>query len=89
MEGEAAKADDKHERDEEIMIGASLISGAPEQELEPDQGGNQKGDIARRIDGLGQQRLVGAALAIDEDALAECHGPKSLRPGLRSKHETV
>ncbi len=67
------------------MIGAALLAGTPQQELEPDQSGKQKGDIADDVDGLCQQRLAGAALAIAEDMLAEVHGPHPFDPLLQER----
>ena len=85
MEGEAAKPDGQHEEDQEIMIGAALLARAPQQELEPDQRGKQKGDIAEGVDRLGQQRVAAAALAIAEDMLAEVHGPHPFDPLLQER----
>ena len=85
MEGEAARPDRQHQEDQEIVIGAALLARAPQQELEPDQRGKQKGEIADDVDGLGQQRVAGAALAIAEDMLAEVHGPHPFDPLLQER----
>ena len=77
--------DRQHQEDQEIVIGAALLAGAPKQELEPDQGGKQKGDIADDVDGLCQQRIARAALAIAEDMLAEVHGPHPFDPLLQER----
>ena len=34
----------QHEEDQEIVVGAALLARTPQQELEPDQRGKQKGD---------------------------------------------
>jgi hypothetical protein len=86
MEGEAAQADEKDQHREEKVVRAPLLGGAPQDELKPNQGGQQKGDIAYGVDGLGQKRRIGAALAIEEDVLAKCHGPCPFDPSLQERN---
>src|SRR4029077_9943027 len=45
----------------------------------------QKGDTADDVDGLCQQRLICAALAIAEDMLAKVHGPHPFDPLLQER----
>ena len=55
------------------MVGASLLAGTKQQEAKPGERCNQKGAVARGVDWLGEERLARAALAIEEDVLAQCH----------------
>ncbi len=80
MEGEAAEPDQEHEADEEIMVGAALLARAKQEKREPAKRRKQEGAVAGGIDRLGQERVARAALAIEEDVLAQCHGLCPLLP---------
>ena len=53
-----------------VLVGALLLARALLQEMKPQESGKQERDIAYGVDGLAEQRFVGAALAIEEDVLA-------------------
>ena len=78
VEGKAAEADEEHDDGQEKLVGVPLLLGLPQHDEEPGKRGQEEGAVAERVDRLGQERLVGAAFAIKEHMLAECHEPSPL-----------
>src|SRR4029450_12410454 len=78
VESEAADADQGDEPDKQEMVRGLLLARAPFEELKPQQGGKNEGDVADGVDGLGAERCARAPLAIEEEVFAECHNARSL-----------
>jgi hypothetical protein len=74
MKGEAPEPDQKDKPDQQIVVSAAFLARAEKEEREPGERGKQESAVARGVHGLGEQRFVRSALAVEEDMLAQCHG---------------
>ena len=65
----------KTSADQKEVVAALFLAREPQHEHEADERGDKKGAVAQCIERLGEERLVGPTLAIEEDAISESHGP--------------